>query len=221
LIPTTIAEQRDICPQITVPDEPSNKMITISQKLIIEDLPPLGCLKTMICDDTANGTKLKKKNDSIGVRVKNGKLNHKQGWMALNGMFFPSMKYSLPDQQYIDFIQNYTVVKLISAIGYDHSMHRSIVFGLQEFGGIRIKYQFTEMMSMKLNSIMSHLRSNDKFPHRNYVEVSLDAGTEEIYQLSGTQDKYSSGTSTCILCRRLLRRPNKKTRVQKLITKQI
>jgi hypothetical protein len=55
----------------------------------------------------------------------------------------------------------------------------------------------------------------DKFPHRIYVEIFSDTGTEEWYQLSGTQDTYNNRTSTCILCRGLLIRPNKKTRAQK------
>jgi hypothetical protein len=118
----------------------------------------------MIGDDTANRTKLKKKSDNIGVRVKNGKLTRKQAWMALNGIFFPSLKYSLPatslSRQDIDFIQDYTIDKFLSAIVYNHSIHRSIVFGPQEFGGIGIKHLFMEMMSMKLNAIVSHLRAN-------------------------------------------------------------
>jgi hypothetical protein len=174
-IPTTIAEQREICPQITVPDELSTKTITIAQKEINEEHPTLGCLKTIIGDDTANRTKLKKKSDNIGVRVKNGKLTRKQAWMALNGMFFPSMKYSLPatslSRQDIDFIQNYTIDKFLSAIGYDHSIHRSIVFGPQEFGGIGIKHLFTEMMSMKLNAIMSHLRANSTLGQAFHINI--------------------------------------------------
>jgi hypothetical protein len=139
-------------------------MITIAQKEITEEHPTLGCLKTMICDDKAYRSKLKKKSDDIGVRVKNGKPSRKQAWMALNGMYFPSLKYSLPatslSRQDIDYIQSYTINKFLSAVGYDHSMHRSIVFGPQEFGGIVINHLFTEMMSMKLNAIMSHIRAN-------------------------------------------------------------
>jgi hypothetical protein len=152
-------------PKKTVPGEAATESITIAQKEITKEHPTLGCLKTiMICDDTANKIKLKKKSDNIGVRIKNGKLNWKQDWMALNGIYFPLMKYSLPatslSRQDIDFMQSYTIDKFLSAIGYDHSMHRSIVFGPPEFGGIGIKHLYTEMMGMKLNTLMSHLRAN-------------------------------------------------------------
>jgi hypothetical protein len=71
-------------------------------------------------------------------------------------------------------------------VGYNHSMHRSIVFGPQKCGGIGIKHLFTEMMSMKLNAIMSHIIANPtlgKAFRINIDYLQLVAGqTEPILQ---------------------------------------
>jgi hypothetical protein len=56
----------------------------------------------------------------------------------------PSYHPSNPKE--IDEIQKFTIDKFLSIIGYDHSIHRLIVFGPKEFGGLGMRHLLTEMM---------------------------------------------------------------------------
>jgi hypothetical protein len=34
---------------------------------------------------------LQKKSDDVGIKIRNGNFNRKQGWITLNGLFMPSL----------------------------------------------------------------------------------------------------------------------------------
>jgi DNA mismatch repair ATPase MutS len=165
-IPTSIEEQQTACQQIAILDGTTNREIKIHQKEINEYHSTLGCKKTMTGCNKGQQITLKQKSDNIGIKVKNCGFNRRQGWMALNGCYMSSLKYSLPAMSFtrkeIDEIQKFTIDKFLSVIGYDHSTHRSIVFGPKEFGGLGIRHLFTEMMEMKINAVMSHIRANSR-----------------------------------------------------------
>jgi hypothetical protein len=115
----------------------------------------------MIFDNKGHQKKLKKKSDTTRIKIKNSSFTRKQGWMSFNGSYISSIKYSLPatslSRQEIDEIQKYTINKFLSKLGYDHSTHRAIVFGPKEFGGLGIRHLFSEMMEMKISTVMSHI----------------------------------------------------------------
>jgi hypothetical protein len=78
--------------------------------------------------------------------------------------------------------------------GYDHSMHRSIVFGPKELGGLGIRDLFTEMMEMKINTIMAHISSNSRLGQAFRINIDL-------FQLTSGQTKpifESKNPVTCI-----------------------
>jgi hypothetical protein len=126
-VPTTIEEDRMVCPQITISETTTSTETTIHRKEITEDHPTLGCKKTMIHSNRAQKKSLKDKSDKVGIKVKNCNLTRKQGWMALNGSYIPSIKYSLSatslTEEDINEIQKFTIDKFLSKIGYDHSTH--------------------------------------------------------------------------------------------------
>jgi hypothetical protein len=119
---------------------------------------------------------LKKKSDDIGIKVKNGELNRKQSGMVMNGSFIPSIKYSLPAMSFtrkeIDDIQKFTIDKFHLIIGYDHSTHRSLVFGPKEYGGLGIRHSFTKMMEMKINAVLSHIRAKSRLGQAFRININ-------------------------------------------------
>jgi hypothetical protein len=74
-------------------------------------------------------------------------------------------------------------------MGYDHSTPRDLIFGPEEFGGFNVRHLFTEMMGMKLDSIISHVRADSSLGKAiviniNYIQLIL--GLEKPI-LSSTQ----------------------------------
>jgi hypothetical protein len=86
--PTSIEEQRNVCPQIAISDVTNNSQIIIHQKEINECHPTLGCKKTMTGCSKEHKISPKKKSDEFGIKVKNGEFNCKQGWMAMKGPLY-------------------------------------------------------------------------------------------------------------------------------------
>lgn len=86
------------------------------------------------------------------------------------------------DIEDIDYIQRFAVDKFVSAIGYDHTISRAILFGPEEFGGIGLKHLFTEMMGMKLDSVISHIRANSKLGQMIKININY------LQLLSGIQE---------------------------------
>jgi hypothetical protein len=186
-IPTMIKEQREVCDQITVKcQSTSTSMVTIDQKEVTKGRRTLGVDKNMVGDDINHMDRLKQKSDQFGFQIKNCKLSRKQIIMAFNMMYFPAMKYGLPAASFslenIERIQKYTIDKFLSAMGYDHSTPRDLIFGPEEYGGFNIRHLFTEMMGMKLDLIISHLRSDSNLGKALLININyiqLISGVEE------------------------------------------
>jgi hypothetical protein len=134
------------------------------QKNVTESHTTLGCKKNMVGDDKDHMDKLKQLSDLFASQIKNCNLTRKQIMMAFNMMYIPSMKYSLPATsltlENMEQIQNYAINKFLPAIGYDRSTPRDSIFGPDEVGGFNIRHLFAEMMGMKLDSIISHIKSD-------------------------------------------------------------
>jgi hypothetical protein len=99
----------------------------------------------------------------VGYQIKHARLNRKQARQKYNAIYILSMKYCLPATAFtcktIESIQGYTIDKFLSAIGYDRSTHRALVFGPLVYGGFGIRHLYTEMEGTKLESIISHIRA--------------------------------------------------------------
>jgi hypothetical protein len=90
--------------------------------------------------------------------IKNYRLTNKQGTLATNHVYIASLKFGLPttslSYKQIDEIHRYTVDKFISAMGIDHSTHRALIYGPSEYGGFGVRRLLTEMMGMKLETLI-------------------------------------------------------------------
>jgi hypothetical protein len=63
-----------------------------------------------------------------------------QGWLAYRSIYLPSMSYSLPSTSFtrreLANIQSSPIRALLSAMGFNQSMPREVVFGPNSIGGI-------------------------------------------------------------------------------------
>jgi hypothetical protein len=67
-------------------------------------------------------------------------------------------------------------------MGYDWSTPRALVYGPTEFGGFGVRQLYTEMLGMKLDTVVSYLRADTQFGkafriNLNYLQ--LTAGITE------------------------------------------
>jgi hypothetical protein len=98
--------------------------------------------------------------------IRNYGLTHKQARLAYNLVYVSSLKYGLPSTSLsypkISEIHRYAVDKFISAMGIDHSTHRALIYGPTEYGGFGVRHLYTEMMGLKLETVISHIRAGSQ-----------------------------------------------------------
>jgi hypothetical protein len=118
--------------------------------------------------------------------IKNHQLTHKQATLAYNLVYISSLKYGLPSTalsyNQINKIQRYAVDKFISAMGIDHSTHRALIYGPSEYGGFGVRHLYTEMMGVKLETVISHLRAESELGTSIIININylqLLAGTSK------------------------------------------
>jgi hypothetical protein len=184
--PTTIAEQRTLVEQIHIPDGQFGTLITIDQKEVIVEHKTLGCYKSITGNAKEEIKYLKTNSDILGNRISRATLTHYQVYLAYNTVFLPSLKYGLPSTslsfKQIEGIHRFAVNKFLSGMGYDRSTPRALVYRPVEFGGFGVRHLYTEILGMKLDSVVSHLRANTQFGkafqiNLNYLQ--LTSGTTE------------------------------------------
>jgi hypothetical protein len=67
-------------------------------------------------------------------------------------------------------------------MGYDRSTPRALIYGPSEFGGFGIRHLYTEMLGMKLDTVVSHLRADTQLGRAfriNLNYLQLTAGITE------------------------------------------
>jgi hypothetical protein len=83
--------------------------------------------------------------------------------MTYKMIYIPSMKYGLPacslTLQENNLIKKSTLDKFLPYMGYEHGSPRALIHGPLEMGGCEIPHIFTEMMGMKIESMISHIRA--------------------------------------------------------------
>jgi hypothetical protein len=123
----------------------------------------LGCYKCIIRNEDAEIHYLKTRSDLLAYMIKNHHLTHKQATLAYNLVYISSLKYGLPSTSVsynqITKLHRYAVDKFIAAMGIDHSTHRALIYGPTEYGGFGVRHLYTEMMGMKLETVIGHIRS--------------------------------------------------------------
>ena len=196
-IPTTIIEQRTTSQQILINETSTGNKVKIQQKEAQESHKTLGCFKSITGNSDQQLQYLKARSDKYANAIKNGKLTRKQARMAYKTIYIPSLQYGLPacslSENNIDYIQRYSVDKFLSAMGIDHSTPREIVFGPQEFGGLGLPHLFTQMMGMKLESLIAHIRSQTELGKSMMVNINyiqLISGRSEHFMESNDNIDY-------------------------------
>jgi hypothetical protein len=118
--------------------------------------------------------------------IRNYGLTHKQATLAYNLVYIASLKYRLPSTalsyQQITEIHRYAVDKFISAMGINHSIHRALIYGPMEYGGFGVQHLYTEMMGIKLETVISHIRANSQLGismiiNINFIQLHAGIGT--------------------------------------------
>lgn len=162
--PMSIQEQQQECDQITIHDNEDLEEVTIVQKEVHVAHKTSGCYKAINGNEREQKKRFKSKSDKYGYMLKNATLSRKQANMAYRSVYIPSLKYSLPacslSLNYIGYIQNFTLDKFLPFMGYKHGTHRALIHGPSELGGANIPHLYTEMMGMKLETFISHIRAN-------------------------------------------------------------
>jgi hypothetical protein len=185
-IPTMIAEQRNVLDQIHISDSSSSTLTAIEQKEMTTEHKTLGCFKSITGTAKAEMKYLKTNIDIVGNRILRAPLTHYHVYLAYNIVFLPSLKYGLPSTtlsfRQIEDIHKYAVDKFLSGMGYDRSTPRALIYSPSEFGGFGIRHLYTEMLGMKLDTVVSHLRAETQFGkafriNLNYLQ--LTAGISE------------------------------------------
>jgi hypothetical protein len=74
------------------------------------------------------------------------------------------------------------VDKLILAMGIDHSIHRSLIYETSEYGGCGVRHLSTEVMGIKLKTVISHLHAETELRtslkiNINYIQLLSCIGT--------------------------------------------
>jgi hypothetical protein len=121
----------------------------------------LGCHKCILRNYQAEIACLKTRSNQLANMIKSYKLTRKQATWAYNLVYISPLKYRLPSKslcyKQITEIHCFKVNKFISAMGIDHSTHRSLIYGPTEYGGFGVRHLYTEMMGMTLETVISHL----------------------------------------------------------------
>jgi hypothetical protein len=98
--------------------------------------------------------------------IKDFGITHKQATFAYNLVYVSSLKYGLPStllsSKQITELQLYAVDKFISAMGIDHSTHRALIYGPTEYRGLGIQHLYTEMMGLKIETLINYIRAGSK-----------------------------------------------------------
>jgi hypothetical protein len=135
--------------------------IEISQKEVITWHKTLGCFKTIEGNEEEQAKQLTTRSDMIGYIVKNSGLSWKDIQTSYNMIYMSSMRYSLSatslSYETCDNIQKYAITQLLPAMGYKWSIPRAVVYGPAGYGGLGIRHLYTEMMGMKIESMISHI----------------------------------------------------------------
>jgi hypothetical protein len=163
-VPMTIDKQRE---QNSTPIQIktlSNSGVTILQKEVHKAHKTLGCFKAIVGNEQGQIQFLSNKSKQYGRQLHHATLTRKQANMAYKMIYIPLMKYSLPacslSRSEIDHIQNATLDKFLPFMGYEHGSPRALIHGSIEMGGCEIPHLLTEIMGIKIESLISHIRAN-------------------------------------------------------------
>jgi hypothetical protein len=184
--PTTIADQRKLCDQLTIPDTETPTEIMIEQKEVMEEHKTLGVKKTIAGCEKSQDKFLRLWSINFGNRIRHSTLNRHQTCLAFNAIYMSSMKYGLPATalscEKLEATQGYAIDQFLPKMGYTHGTTRALIFGPTIYRGCGVRHLYTEMQGMKLETMISHLRAGTSLGtiiHTNINYLQMLTGIEE------------------------------------------
>jgi ribonuclease HI len=163
-IPMTIPEQQAVKVDPIKITADKKDSVTILQKEVNQAHKTLGCYKAIDGNEEEQIKFLTNKSRQFGRKLYNKSLTRKQANMAYKAIYIPSMRYGLPACSIscanIEIIQKSTLDKFLPFMGYEHGSPRALIHGPLEMGGCEIPHLYTEMLGLKIESIISHIRAD-------------------------------------------------------------
>jgi hypothetical protein len=163
-IPMTIVEQKaeNVVPIEITADK--NASVIILQKEVHQAHKTLGCYKAIDGNEQEQIKFLTNKSRQYGRKLYNKSLTRKQANMAYKAIYIPFMRYGLPacslSCENIETIQKLTIDKFLPFMGYEHGSTRALIHGPLEMGGCEIPHLYSEMLGLKVESIIAHIRAD-------------------------------------------------------------
>jgi hypothetical protein len=165
----------------------SGEPVTIQQKEVVESHKTLGTYKCINGDETEHIKQLNKKSTNLGNLVFSGQLNGRQALLAHNMVYIPSMLYSLPamciSEEETYSIQQKANTKFLQVCGLAKSFPHAVVYGPTEFGGIGLKYLYTDSSCIKIDCLINHIKTDTSLSIEMKININwvqLIAGTSML-----------------------------------------
>jgi hypothetical protein len=137
---------------------------------------------------------LKKKCDDMASILSTTYFNASDANQGYTTVFAPSVKYVLPvtsiSHSILQTMQTRTVSSVLSRLGFNRHMPRSVVFAPKKYGGIGLLNLPTEQGICQIQLLLSHLRS------RSYLHDSIIILLESFQLSAGMQDSPLSITES-------------------------
>jgi ribonuclease HI len=183
-LPQTI-QQQNVQNKVTLSNLSGDPVI-IQQKEVEQSHKTLGTYKCIDGNETEHIIQLNKKSTNMGNLVFSGQLNRRQARLAHNMVYIPSMLYSLPamsiPEEETYSIQQKANTKFLQVCGLAKSFPRAVlvVYGPTEFGGIGLKYLYTESSCIKIDCLINHIKTDTSLSIEMKININwvqLHAGT--------------------------------------------
>jgi hypothetical protein len=124
----------------------------------------LGCFKAIDGNEKEQIKYLSDKSRQFGRKLNNASLTRKQAITAYKIIYITSMPYGLLACSLscteMEIIQKSTLDKFLPFMGYERGSPRALIHGPSEMGGCKIPHLYTEMMGLKIESVIVHIRAD-------------------------------------------------------------
>jgi exonuclease III len=137
----------------------------VNIKLLEPDMAhkTLGCFRSLNGDETTQYNHLLKLSQSWAIKLHTRYFSRQEAWMIYHNYFLPQLLYSMQttnlSKAQCETIQSPVVNAILPLLGFNRHTSRNIVFAPSHFGGIGLTDLYTEVYSNRLESIVTHTRS--------------------------------------------------------------
>jgi Reverse transcriptase (RNA-dependent DNA polymerase) len=153
----------EFCEQINIIDSESGRQIHIPQRDCAKEHKTLGIMESPDGKNDAEFKRLAKLSNTHGQRVATGQLSRLEAKIYYNTTFIPSMSYGFAagtmSKGQCDKIHGQTISAFLSAMGFNRSSPREVVFGPPAIGGYGLQHLYDKQGTEKVSMILRLLRT--------------------------------------------------------------